>query len=238
MTWSASAICNGSSSSISRTGSVSPTAARRMASTSLERLTTPASSAITSPSVLPQQTDVVVERFRRGHRSRIRGSGRRDERRCVKFSLWASNSRAWPELLDLATYVESVGWHGFWLPDHYMSNTRDDSPASNLRSTAGRFSLESRSPLPVLRLTSMVSPVTIHHPVVLAKRAVTVDQISDGRAVLGLGAGWQVNEHHGYGFELLRPPGERVSPLHRGDSRHPRAASTTSAPTSPDAGTH
>jgi alkanesulfonate monooxygenase SsuD/methylene tetrahydromethanopterin reductase-like flavin-dependent oxidoreductase (luciferase family) len=56
----------------------------------------------------------------------------------------------------------------------------------------------------------MVSPLTIHHPVVLAKRAVTVDQISGGRAVLGLGAGWQINEHHGYGFEL-REPGERVT---------------------------
>jgi alkanesulfonate monooxygenase SsuD/methylene tetrahydromethanopterin reductase-like flavin-dependent oxidoreductase (luciferase family) len=64
--------------------------------------------------------------------------------------------------------------------------------------------------VPNLRLTSMVSPVTIHHPVVLAKRVVTVDQISNGRAVLGLGAGWQVNEHRSYGFEL-RQPGERVS---------------------------
>ena len=69
----------------------------------------------------------------------------------------------------------------------------------------------------------MVSPLTIHHPVVLAKRVVTVDQISNGRAVLGLGAGWQVNEHRGYGFEL-REPGERVHALHRGDSRHPRTA--------------
>jgi hypothetical protein len=46
----------------------------------------------------------------------------------VKFSLWTSNSHAWPELVDLATYIESVGWHGFWLPDHFMSNTTDDSP--------------------------------------------------------------------------------------------------------------
>jgi alkanesulfonate monooxygenase SsuD/methylene tetrahydromethanopterin reductase-like flavin-dependent oxidoreductase (luciferase family) len=56
----------------------------------------------------------------------------------------------------------------------------------------------------------MVSPVTIHHPVVLAKRVVTVDHISNGRAVLGLGAGWQVNEHRSYGFELFEPR-ERVT---------------------------
>jgi len=128
----------------------------------------------------------------------------------VKFSLWASNSRAWPEVVDLATYVESVGWHGFWLPDHFMSNTVDDSPGTEPALDCWTVLAAVAVAVPNLQLTSMVSPVTIHHPVVLAKRVVTVDQISNGRAVLGLGAGWQVNEHRGYGFELHRP-GERVT---------------------------
>jgi alkanesulfonate monooxygenase SsuD/methylene tetrahydromethanopterin reductase-like flavin-dependent oxidoreductase (luciferase family) len=63
--------------------------------------------------------------------------------------------------------------------------------------------------VPRLRLVSVVSPVSIHHPVLLAKRAVSTDHISGGRAVLGIGAGWQVSEHNGYGFELLEP-GPRV----------------------------
>jgi alkanesulfonate monooxygenase SsuD/methylene tetrahydromethanopterin reductase-like flavin-dependent oxidoreductase (luciferase family) len=124
--------------------------------------------------------------------------------------MWASNGSSWPEILDLATYAESVGWNGFWLPDHYMSQTADDTsglePALDCWTTLAAVAVA----VPNLRLTSMVSPLTIHHPVVLAKRVVSVDQISNGRAVLGLGAGWQVNEHHGYGFEL-REPGERVT---------------------------
>ena len=128
----------------------------------------------------------------------------------MKFSLWASNSRAWSEVVDLATYVESVGWHGFWLPDHYMSNTGDESPGLEPALDCWTMFGAVAVAVPNLRLTSMVSPLTIHHPVVLAKRVVTVDQISNGRAVLGLGAGWQINEHHCYGFEL-RPPGERVT---------------------------
>jgi len=128
----------------------------------------------------------------------------------VKFSLWASNGRAWSELVDVAAYVESVGWHGFWLPDHYMSNTPDDSPGTDPALDCWTVLSAIAVAVPNLRLTSMVSPVTIHHPVVLAKRVVTVDRISNGRAVFGLGAGWQVNEHRGYGFELP-PPNERVA---------------------------
>jgi alkanesulfonate monooxygenase SsuD/methylene tetrahydromethanopterin reductase-like flavin-dependent oxidoreductase (luciferase family) len=124
--------------------------------------------------------------------------------------MWASNNRSWSEILDLATYVESVGWNGFWLPDHYMSNTPDNStslePTLDCWTVLGALAVA----VPNLQLTSMVSPLTIHHPVVLAKRVVTVDHISNGRAVMGLGAGWQVNEHRGYGFEL-REPGERVT---------------------------
>jgi alkanesulfonate monooxygenase SsuD/methylene tetrahydromethanopterin reductase-like flavin-dependent oxidoreductase (luciferase family) len=128
----------------------------------------------------------------------------------VKFSLWASNGSAWSEILDLATYAESVGWEGFWLPDHYMSESDDQSSGDEPMLDCWTLLAAVAAAVPNIRLTSMVSPLTIHHPVVLAKRVVTVDQISNGRAVLGLGAGWQVNEHRGYGFEL-REPGERVT---------------------------
>ena len=51
---------------------------------------------------------------------------------------------------------------------------------------------------------------TYRHPAVVANWAVTLDHVSHGRAVLGVGAGWQVNEHEQYGIELP-PPGERVT---------------------------
>jgi alkanesulfonate monooxygenase SsuD/methylene tetrahydromethanopterin reductase-like flavin-dependent oxidoreductase (luciferase family) len=46
---------------------------------------------------------------------------------------------------------------------------------------------------------------TYRHPAVLANIAATVDQISEGRLLLGLGAGWQVNEHRAYGIDLGTP---------------------------------
>jgi alkanesulfonate monooxygenase SsuD/methylene tetrahydromethanopterin reductase-like flavin-dependent oxidoreductase (luciferase family) len=60
-----------------------------------------------------------------------------------------------------------------------------------------------------IRLGTLVSPVTFRHPVVLAKMAATLDHLSDGRAELGIGAGWLEPEHQAYGFEFP-PPARRV----------------------------
>jgi alkanesulfonate monooxygenase SsuD/methylene tetrahydromethanopterin reductase-like flavin-dependent oxidoreductase (luciferase family) len=49
-----------------------------------------------------------------------------------------------------------------------------------------------------VRVGTLVSPTTMHHPALLAKRAATIDHLSGGRMVLGVGAGWQINEHAAY----------------------------------------
>ena len=56
--------------------------------------------------------------------------------------------------------------------------------------------------VPRLRLGPLVTGITYRHPAVLANIAAAVDNISGGRLLLGLGAGWQVNEHAAYGIEL------------------------------------
>ena len=56
-----------------------------------------------------------------------------------------------------------------------------------------------------VRLGTLVLGNTYRHPAVVANWAATVDHISDGRVLLGVGAGWQVNEHEQYGIDLPRP---------------------------------
>ncbi|HEY2280034.1 MAG TPA: LLM class flavin-dependent oxidoreductase [Streptosporangiaceae bacterium] len=128
----------------------------------------------------------------------------------MKFSLWPSNTRAPAEVLDDVRGAEANGWYGVWLADHYMPNTGDTTPVRG-------DVYECWALLPALaavtervRIGTLVSPTSVHHPALLAKRAATIDQLSGGRFVLGLGAGWQLNEHHAYGIEL-EPPGKRVS---------------------------
>jgi probable F420-dependent oxidoreductase len=128
----------------------------------------------------------------------------------VKFSLWPRNNRTPADLLEEVRAAEASGWHGIWLADHYMPDSGDTTPARG-------DIYECWALLPALaavtervRIGTLVSPTSVHHPALLAKRATTIDRLSGGRMVLGLGAGWQINEHHAYGIEL-EPPGKRVS---------------------------
>ena len=128
----------------------------------------------------------------------------------MKFSLWPSNTRAPADVLEDVREAEANGWYGVWLADHYMPNTGDTTPARGDVYECWALLPALAAVTEQVRIGTLVSPTSIHHPALLAKRAATIDQLSGGRFVLGLGAGWQLNEHHAYGIEL-EPPGKRVS---------------------------
>jgi probable F420-dependent oxidoreductase len=128
----------------------------------------------------------------------------------VKFSWWPRNDRAPAELLEEAQAAEANGWHGVWLADHYMPDTGDTTPARGDVQECWALLPAVAAVTARVRIGTLVSPTSVHHPALLANRAASIDQLSGGRLVLGLGAGWQINEHHAYGIEL-EPPGKRVS---------------------------
>jgi alkanesulfonate monooxygenase SsuD/methylene tetrahydromethanopterin reductase-like flavin-dependent oxidoreductase (luciferase family) len=128
----------------------------------------------------------------------------------MKFSVWPSPERAWSEIASLARTAEAQGWHGLWFADHLMPNSEDGEPLDGDVFECWSILAAVGAITDRIRLGSLVSPVTFHHPAVLAKRAAAVDHVSGGRAVLGIGAGWQVNEHRAIGVELPAP-GERVT---------------------------
>lgn len=103
------------------------------------------------------------------------------------------------ETLSLGLHIADTGWDGLWLADHFMPNAEDTSaPWPEVWTTLSALATR----VPGVRLGTLVSGNTYRHPAVLAKMAATVDHISDGRLVLGLGSGWQVNEHQAYGIEF------------------------------------
>ena len=117
----------------------------------------------------------------------------------MRISFWPGATQTWDDVLDLARHVEAKGWDGIWYADHFMPDDEDTSEDCNeMWSTLAGLA----ATVPRLRIGSMVSCNTYRHPAVLAKIAATVDNISRGRLVLGLGAGWQENEHHAYGLDF------------------------------------
>lgn len=121
----------------------------------------------------------------------------------MQFSVWANSAHPWTEVRDFALFAEQDGWDGFWYADHYMPNTVDGATAAGdfnecFSVLSGLAAVTSR-----MRLGSLVTPTTMNHPALIANRAATIDNMSGGRFVLGMGAGWQVNEHRAFGIELF-----------------------------------
>ena len=121
----------------------------------------------------------------------------------MKFSVWPNSSRPWDEVKSLVSSLEKQGWDGVWYADHYMPNTEDGATVGGDFHECFMVLAALAAVTSKVRLGSLVAPTTVHHPAVLANRAATIDRVSGGRFVLGLGAGWQVNEHHAYGIELF-----------------------------------
>lgn len=120
----------------------------------------------------------------------------------MRFSIWPSPARPWSEILELTQHCEATGWDGAYFADHFMPNGPDATPLDGDTLECWSVMAALAAAVPRLRLGTLVSSVTYRHPAVLANIAAAVDRISEGRLLLGIGAGWQENEHAAYGIEL------------------------------------
>jgi F420-dependent oxidoreductase-like protein len=119
----------------------------------------------------------------------------------MQFSVWPRTTQPWDEILGLARHAERTGWDGVWLADHFMpSGGPRETPMLEVWTALTTLA----AAVPRIRIGPLVLGNTYRHPAVVANMAATLDQLSGGRLVLGLGAGWQANEHDAYGIDL--PP--------------------------------
>jgi F420-dependent oxidoreductase-like protein len=104
----------------------------------------------------------------------------------------------WDDWVAVASACEEHGVEALFRSDHYISGVDETRPALDAWATIAGLAARTTK----LQLGTLVSPATFRHPSVLARSAATADEISGGRVVLGLGAGWMEREHEAYGFEF------------------------------------
>lgn len=113
----------------------------------------------------------------------------------------------WPESRALAVRSEELGYDELWTWEHVLAcmgePDQDTFDAYTLLTAWSQVTAQ-------VQLGVLVTANSFHNPAMLAKTVTTLDHVSDGRAVLGLGAGWLEIEHRAFGFPFGRSPGERL----------------------------
>ena len=109
---------------------------------------------------------------------------------------------SWPDYLDLARRVEAAGFDSVWVGDHLLYDLPDGTtrgPYEVWTTLAAIAAVTER-----VEIGPLVASTSFHAPAMLAKQAATVDAISQGRLILGLGAGWNRREYDAFGFPYDR----------------------------------
>jgi F420-dependent oxidoreductase-like protein len=105
----------------------------------------------------------------------------------------------WPRWKRIARTVEKAGFAGLYRSDHYTNPQPPDLPSLELWTSLTWLAAETEQ----IEFGPLVSPVSFRHPSMTARMAAAVDDLSEGRLILGVGAGWMEREHEIYGRDLL-----------------------------------
>lgn len=132
--------------------------------------------------------------------------------RPLTFGLVVQAERApWHEMVKVYQLAEKLGLHSVFSSDHMMPvQSMDDSSQPTYDGWSVITAMAALTQR--IKLGVMVTGVTYRHPATLAKMVATLDHISGGRAVLGIGAAWYQPEHTAYGIPFY-PNAERVQRL-------------------------
>ena len=122
----------------------------------------------------------------------------------------------WPELREMAQVAEGIGFDVLFVPDHLLfrespadNDVQVEMPAGKTRGIWEAWTLLAALAEATQRieLGPFVACNSFRNPALLAKMAITLDEVSAGRLVLGIGAGWHEPEYHAFGFPYDRRVG-------------------------------
>jgi alkanesulfonate monooxygenase SsuD/methylene tetrahydromethanopterin reductase-like flavin-dependent oxidoreductase (luciferase family) len=124
----------------------------------------------------------------------------------IGINLWSQGS-SWPDLLDAAREADRLGYESLWTWDHVKAIFGD--PHQRIFegwTTITAWAMATQR----VKIGLMVGANTFRNPALVAKIVTTLDHVSGGRAILGLGGAWFELEHSEFGIEFGGSPGERL----------------------------
>jgi F420-dependent oxidoreductase-like protein len=120
-----------------------------------------------------------------------------DVPRGLRFGIATDQNLPWPVLLERWQLFDKLGFDSAWNCDHLIQPSRPNGPYLEAWTLLAALAVRTER----IRIGVLVSCNTFRHPALLAKEALTVDHLSNGRLDVGIGAGWYEPEHALFGLD-------------------------------------
>jgi F420-dependent oxidoreductase-like protein len=117
----------------------------------------------------------------------------------IAIMIEGQNGLTWNRWQKITRLVEELGFVGLYRSDHFTNSNATDLASLELWISLTWLACNTSR----IEFGPLVTPFSFRHPVFTARMASAVDDLSNGRLTLGLGAGWQEREHQLFGFDLL-----------------------------------
>ena len=116
----------------------------------------------------------------------------------ISIQIEGQNGLTWPYWKRLVTEVEELGFAGLFRSDHFTNARPPDKDSLEMIVSLTYLADHSEH----IHFGPLVSPISFRNPTLLVRQAAAIDDLSGGRMILGLGAGWQEREHRLFGHDL------------------------------------
>jgi len=117
----------------------------------------------------------------------------------IAIMIEGQNGLNWERWKRIVRKVEELGFVGLYRSDHFTNSNPPNLDSLELWTSLTWLAGNTKR----IEFGPLVTPFSFRNPVFTARTAMAVDDLSEGRLTLGLGAGWQEREHHSFGFDLL-----------------------------------
>lgn len=120
----------------------------------------------------------------------------------LSIMIEGQNGLTWPRWKRLVDATEQLGFAGLFRSDHFTNAQPPDQASLELAISLAYLADHTQR----IHFGPLVAPFSFRDPVLLARQAAALDDLSGGRMILGVGAGWQEREHKLFGYSLLDVP--------------------------------